>query len=55
MSFFTKAGNQSIKIIPDVNSMMDGDHKIADFFFGIFQLQFQTKGLMVPVFVMLRT
>ncbi len=29
MSFFTKAVTRALKMYPDVNSMMDGDHKIA--------------------------
>jgi 2-oxoglutarate dehydrogenase E2 component (dihydrolipoamide succinyltransferase) len=31
MSFFTKAVTRALQLFPDVNSMMDGDHKIADF------------------------
>jgi 2-oxoglutarate dehydrogenase E2 component (dihydrolipoamide succinyltransferase) len=29
MSFFTKAVTRALKLYPDVNSMMDGDYKIA--------------------------
>jgi 2-oxoglutarate dehydrogenase E2 component (dihydrolipoamide succinyltransferase) len=29
MSFFTKAVTRALQLFPDVNSMMDGDHKIA--------------------------
>jgi 2-oxoglutarate dehydrogenase E2 component (dihydrolipoamide succinyltransferase) len=31
MSFFTKAVTRALQLFPDVNSMMDGDHKIARF------------------------
>jgi pyruvate/2-oxoglutarate dehydrogenase complex dihydrolipoamide acyltransferase (E2) component len=42
MSFFTKAVTRALQLFPDVNSMMDGDHKIA-FDFVIFQLQYQDQ------------
>jgi 2-oxoglutarate dehydrogenase E2 component (dihydrolipoamide succinyltransferase) len=49
MSFFTKAAvTRALQLFPDVNSMMDGDHKIA-FDFVIFNCSIRTKGLMVPV------
>jgi 2-oxoglutarate dehydrogenase E2 component (dihydrolipoamide succinyltransferase) len=48
MSFFTKAVTRALQLFPDVNSMMDGDHKIA-FDFVIFQLQYQDQRIMVPV------
>jgi 2-oxoglutarate dehydrogenase E2 component (dihydrolipoamide succinyltransferase) len=47
MSFFTKA-YQSVTIISDVNSMMDGDHKIA-FDFCDISIAVSGPGLMVPV------
>jgi 2-oxoglutarate dehydrogenase E2 component (dihydrolipoamide succinyltransferase) len=42
MSFFTKAVTRALQLYPDVNSMMDGDHKIA-FDFAIFHCSFRTK------------
>jgi 2-oxoglutarate dehydrogenase E2 component (dihydrolipoamide succinyltransferase) len=47
MSFFTKAVTRALKLYPDVNSMMDGDYKIAYDFCDI-SIAVQ-KGLMVPV------
>jgi 2-oxoglutarate dehydrogenase E2 component (dihydrolipoamide succinyltransferase) len=43
-----KAVTRALQLFPDVNSMMDGDHKIA-FDFVIFQLQYQDQRIMVPV------
>jgi 2-oxoglutarate dehydrogenase E2 component (dihydrolipoamide succinyltransferase) len=48
MSFFTKAVTRALKLYPDVNSMMDGDYKIAYDFCDI-NRSIRTKGLMVPV------
>jgi 2-oxoglutarate dehydrogenase E2 component (dihydrolipoamide succinyltransferase) len=49
MSFFTKAVTRALKLFPDVNSMMDGDHKIAFDFCDISIAVSGPKGLMVPV------
>jgi 2-oxoglutarate dehydrogenase E2 component (dihydrolipoamide succinyltransferase) len=49
MSFFTKAVTRALKLFPDVNSMMDGDHKIAFDFADISIAVSGPKGLMVPV------
>ena len=49
MSFFTKAVTRALKLFPDVNSMMDGDHKIAYDFADISIAVSGPKGLMVPV------
>ncbi|MFI0490875.1 2-oxoglutarate dehydrogenase complex dihydrolipoyllysine-residue succinyltransferase [Flavobacterium sp.] len=49
MSFFTKAVTRALKMYPDVNSMMDGDHKIAFDFADISIAVSGPKGLMVPV------
>ena len=49
MSFFTKAVTRALKLYPDVNSMMDGDHKIAFDFCDISIAVSGPKGLMVPV------
>jgi 2-oxoglutarate dehydrogenase E2 component (dihydrolipoamide succinyltransferase) len=49
MSFFTKAVTRALKLYPDVNSMMDGDHKIAFDFADISIAVSGPKGLMVPV------
>ena len=49
MSFFTKAVTRALKMYPDVNSMMDGDHKIAFDFCDISIAVSGPKGLMVPV------
>jgi 2-oxoglutarate dehydrogenase E2 component (dihydrolipoamide succinyltransferase) len=38
-----------LQLFPDVNSMMDGDHKIAFDFLWYFNCSIRTKGLMVPV------
>ncbi|MBP8158007.1 MAG: 2-oxoglutarate dehydrogenase complex dihydrolipoyllysine-residue succinyltransferase [Flavobacterium sp.] len=49
MSFFTKAVTRALQLYPDVNSMMDGDHKIAYDFADISIAVSGPKGLMVPV------
>jgi 2-oxoglutarate dehydrogenase E2 component (dihydrolipoamide succinyltransferase) len=46
--FLYKSGYKSIKIVSDVNPMMDGDYKIAYDFCDI-SIAVQDKGLMVPV------
>lgn len=49
MSFFTKAVTRALQLYPDVNSMMDGDYKIAYDFVDISIAVSGPKGLMVPV------
>ncbi|WP_309608777.1 2-oxoglutarate dehydrogenase complex dihydrolipoyllysine-residue succinyltransferase [Flavobacterium sp.] len=49
MSFFTKAVTRALQLFPDVNSMMDGDYKIAYDFADISIAVSGPKGLMVPV------
>ena len=49
MSFFTKAVVNSLKEFPDVNSMIDGDHKISYDYCDISVAVSGPKGLMVPV------
>lgn len=49
MSFFTKAVVRGLKLFPDVNSMMDGDHKISYDYCDISVAVSGPKGLMVPV------
>ena len=49
MSFFTKAVTRALQMYPDVNSMMDGDYKIAYDFADISIAVSGPKGLMVPV------
>ena len=49
MSFFTKAVTRALELYPDVNSMMDGDYKIAFDFADISIAVSGPKGLMVPV------
>ena len=49
MSFFTKAVTRALELFPDVNSMMDGDYKIAYDFADISIAVSGPKGLMVPV------
>jgi 2-oxoglutarate dehydrogenase E2 component (dihydrolipoamide succinyltransferase) len=49
MSFFTKAVTRALQLFPDVNSMMDGDHKLAFDFCDISIAVSGPKGLMVPV------
>ncbi|MBI9040280.1 2-oxoglutarate dehydrogenase complex dihydrolipoyllysine-residue succinyltransferase [Lutibacter sp.] len=49
MSFFTLAVVRALKMYPDVNSMLDGDYKIAHNFQDISIAVSGPKGLMVPV------
>ena len=49
MSFFTKAVTRALALYPDVNSMMDGDYKVAYDFCDISIAVSGPKGLMVPV------
>lgn len=49
MSFFTKAVTRALQLFPDVNSMIDGDYKIAYDFCDISIAVSGPKGLMVPV------
>ena len=49
MSFFTKAVTRALALYPDVNSMIDGDYKIAYDFCDISIAVSGPKGLMVPV------
>lgn len=49
MSFFTKAVVRALKLFPDVNSMIDGDQKIAYDYCDISVAVSGPKGLMVPV------
>mgnify|MGYP005852820787 CR=1 FL=1 len=49
MSFFTKAVTRALQLYPDVNSMMDGDHKVAFDFADISIAVSGPKVLMVPV------
>ena len=49
MSFFTKSVVRALKLFPDVNSMMDGDHKISYDYCDISVAVSGPKGLMVPV------
>ncbi len=49
MSFFTKAVTRALELFPDVNSMMDGDYKVAYDFCDISIAVSGPKGLMVPV------
>ena len=49
MSFFTKAVVRALQLYPDVNSMIDGDYKIAYDFCDISVAVSGPKGLMVPV------
>jgi 2-oxoglutarate dehydrogenase E2 component (dihydrolipoamide succinyltransferase) len=49
MSFFTKAVVRALQLYPDVNSMIDGDSKIANDFCDISIAVSGPKGLMVPV------
>lgn len=49
MSFFTKAVVRALQMYPDVNSMIDGDYKIAYNFCDISVAVSGPKGLMVPV------
>ena len=49
MSFFTKAVSRALQLYPDVNSMIDGQEKIAYDFCDISVAVSGPKGLMVPV------
>ncbi|MDV6167454.1 2-oxoglutarate dehydrogenase complex dihydrolipoyllysine-residue succinyltransferase [Flavobacterium sp. DG1-102-2] len=49
MSFFTKAVVRALQLFPDVNSMMDGDYKVAFDFVDVSIAVSGPKGLMVPV------
>src|SRR5690606_25630465 len=49
MSFFTKAVVRALQLYPDVNSMIDGDYKVAYDFCDISIAVSGPKGLMVPV------
>ena len=49
MSFFTRAVVRALGLYPDVNSMMDGDYKIAYDYCDISVAVSGPKGLMVPV------
>lgn len=49
MSFFTKAVVRALQMYPDVNSMIDGDYKVAYDFCDISIAVSGPKGLMVPV------
>lgn len=49
MSFFTKAVVRALQMYPDVNSMIDGDQKVAYDFCDISVAVSGPKGLMVPV------
>ena len=49
MSFFTKAVVRALQMYPDVNSMIDGDYKIAYDYCDISVAVSGPKGLMVPV------
>ena len=49
MSFFTKAVTRALKMYPDVNASIDGDHKINYDFCDISIAVSGPKGLMVPV------
>ena len=49
MSFFTKSVVRALNLFPDVNSMIDGDHKISYEYCDISVAVSGPKGLMVPV------
>ena len=49
MSFFTKAVTRALQLYTDVNSMIDGDYKVAYDFCDISVAVSGPKGLMVPV------
>ena len=49
MSFFTKAVTRALQLYPDVNSMIDGQEKVAYNFCDISVAVSGPKGLMVPV------
>ena len=49
MSFFTKAVTRALQIYPDVNSMIDGEHKVSYNYSDISIAVSGPKGLMTPV------
>jgi len=49
MSFFTKAVTRALQMYPDVNSMIDGDHKVSYNYSDISNAVSGPKGLMTPV------
>ena len=49
MSFFTKAVVRALQLFPDVNSMIDNDHKISFDYQDVSVAVSGPKGLMVPV------
>ena len=49
MSFFTKAVTEALRLYPDVNAMIDGDHTVKFDFADISIAVSSPKGLMVPV------
>ncbi len=49
MSFFTKAVTRALQLYPDVNSMIDGDHKVLYNYSDISIAVSGPKGLMTPV------
>ena len=49
MSFFTKAVTRALQMYPDVNSMIDGDHKVSYNYSDISIAVSGPKGLMTPV------
>ena len=49
MSFFTKAVTRALYMYPDVNSMIDGDHKVSYNYSDISIAVSGPKGLMTPV------
>ena len=49
MSFFTKAVTRALHMYPDVNSMIDGDHKVSYNYSDISIAVSGPKGLMTPV------
>lgn len=49
MSFFTKAVTRALQLYPDVNSMIDGEHKVSYNYTDISIAVSGPKGLMTPV------
>ena len=49
MSFFTKAVTKALQLYPDVNSMIDGEHKVSYNYTDISIAVSGPKGLMTPV------
>jgi len=49
MSFFTKAVTRALQMYPDVNSMIDGEHKVSYNYSDISIAVSGPKGLMTPV------